>query len=116
IELFGGGKVKKLYVEGGSAITLSDATNARGGSWGEDGTIIAALGSAGVSLSQVPDAGGKPTRISELDQGQTTHRWPQILPGGKAVLYTSHGAANAFDGADIQVMSLKDHSKKTLQR
>jgi serine/threonine-protein kinase len=32
------------------------------------------------------------------------------------VLFTSHSSTNGFDGANIEVVSLKDHLKKTLQR
>ena len=61
---------------------------ARGGSWGEDGNIIAALSLTG-GLSRIPSAGGPPTPVTDLQNGEVTHRWPQILPGGKAVLFTA---------------------------
>ncbi|MGD1094767.1 MAG: hypothetical protein ABSB35_22595 [Bryobacteraceae bacterium] len=116
VAFFAQGKLKKISVEGGSSITLSDAGGSyTGGSWGEDGNIIAALAING-PLSRIPSAGGAPTRVTELAQGEATHRLPQILPGGKAVLFTSRTSMNAFDGANIEVMSLADHRRKTLQR
>jgi Tol biopolymer transport system component len=115
VAFFAQGKLKKVSAEGGSAIALCNAPNPRGGSWGEDGNIVAALSNVG-GLSRVPSAGGPPTPVTELAQGESTHRWPQILPGGKAVLYTVHTALNVFDGANIEVMSFKDHRRKTLQR
>jgi WD40-like Beta Propeller Repeat len=54
--------------------------------------------------------------LIELAQGEATHRWPQILPGGKAVLFTAHSTTTGFDGANIEVMSLGDHRRKTLLR
>ena len=45
VAFFTAGKLKKISVEGGSAITLCNARSGRGGSWGEDGNIIAALNS-----------------------------------------------------------------------
>jgi serine/threonine protein kinase/Tol biopolymer transport system component len=108
-------KLQKISVEGGSAITLCDATNGTGGSWGEDGNIIAALNSTG-GLSRIPSAGGPPTPVTDLQSGEFTHRWPQILPGGKAVLFTAGATGVAFDGANIVVMSLADHRRKTLVR
>jgi len=101
-------------VDGGSAITLCDAS-APSGSWGEDGNIIAALGSTS-GLSRIPSAGGPPTPVTDLQNGEQTHRWPQILPGGKAVLFTAHTALAGFDTANIEVMSLVDHRRKTLVR
>jgi serine/threonine-protein kinase len=116
VAFFSTGKLQKISVEGGSAITLSDATNGRGGSWGEDGNIIAALANVGSVLSRIPAAGGSPTPVTQLAQGEGTHRWPQILPGGKAVLFTSSTSIGGFDGANIEVVSLADHQRKTLQR
>jgi Tol biopolymer transport system component len=110
------GKLKKVSVEGGAAITLRDASLGRGGSWGEDGNIIAALASSGGSLSRIPDGGGPPQPLTELAQGEVTHRWPQILPGGKAVLLTAHTATIGFDGANIEVVSLGNRRPKTLVR
>jgi eukaryotic-like serine/threonine-protein kinase len=112
------GKLRKIPVEGGAAVTLCDAPGARGGSWGEDGSIVAALQSYGSGLSRIPVAGGAPEPVTELDRerGEATHRWPQILPGGKAVLFTAHTATSAFDTANIEVMSFKDHRRKTLVR
>jgi serine/threonine-protein kinase len=90
VAFFTPGRLKKISVEGGAAIVLCNTTvNARGGSWGEDGNIIAAVTQSGV-LSRIPAAGGAPTLVTELAQGEITHRWPQILPGGKAVLFTSN--------------------------
>jgi len=115
VAFFAQGKLKKISVEGGSAIALCDANNPRGGSWGEDGNIIAELINTS-GLSRIPSAGGAPTPVTELQSGEATHRWPQILPGGKAVLFTAHTATEGFDTANIEVMSLPDHHRKTLQR
>jgi Tol biopolymer transport system component len=115
VAFFSSGKLQKISMEGGSAITLCNAPVGRGGSWGEDGNIIAALTNAG-GLSRTPSAGGPPTPVTDLQNGEATHRWPQILPGGKAVLFTTGATAAAFDGANIEVMSLADHRRKTLVR
>ena len=80
---FGGGRLGNHIVQRGQC--------ARGGSWGEDGNIIAALTITG-GLSRIPSAGGPPTPVTDLQTGEITHRWPQILPGGKAVLFTASPA------------------------
>ncbi len=116
VAFFSPGRLQKISVEGGSAITLCDAGTAEGGSWGEDGNIIAAFTNAGGVLSRIPAAGGAPTPVTQLAPGEVTQRWPQILPGGKAVLFTSSTSGTAYDGANIEVMSLADHQRKTLQR
>jgi Tol biopolymer transport system component len=114
VAFFAQGKVKKISVEGGATVVLCDTQNSNGGSWGEDGNIIASLDN-GV-LSRIPSAGGAPTPVTELAQGERTQRYPQILPGGKAVLFTSSATGNAWDGASIEVVSLADRRRKTLQR
>jgi Tol biopolymer transport system component len=115
VAFFGGGTLQKISVEGGSAIMLCAVNIATGGSWGEDGNIIAALGLRGV-LSRIPSAGGTPTPVTELQNGEVTHRWPQILPGGKAVLFTAGTTDLGADEANIEVVSLTDHHTKTLVR
>ncbi len=112
VAFFSVGKLQKISVDGGSEVTLCSANNGRGGSWGEDGTIIAALNIGG-DLSRIPSAGGTPTLVAGIQSGEYSHRWPQILPGGKVVLFTASASA-AYDSATIDVMSLEDHRRKTL--
>jgi len=115
VAFFSAGELQKISVDGGAAITLCKAGYGVGGSWGEDGNIIAGL-SLTSGLSRIPSAGGPPTPVTDLLSGEVTHRWPQILPGGEAVLFTANKALVGFDGANIEVMSLADHHRKTLVR
>ena len=117
VAFFQGGSLKKISVNGGPAVALCDAFTSLGGSWTEDGRLIVSISATG-SLFGVPAAGGVPARVTELDseRGESTHRWPQILPGGRAVLFTAYSAAVGFDQADIEVMSLRDHRRKLLVR
>ena len=75
IGFFVEGKLKKIAVEGGATVTLCDAAFGYGGSWGDDGNIIAALNFIGV-LSRIPSAGGTPLPVTKLASGEVTHRWP----------------------------------------
>ena len=86
IAFFAGNKLKKLSVEGGAPVDLCYFIAPAGGSWGEDGNIIAALTDGG--LSRIPSTGGTLTPVTELAPGERGHRWPQVLPGGKAVLFS----------------------------
>ena len=115
VAFFAGTKLKKLFVEGGALpVVLCDASFGFGGSWGEDGNIIAAL-AAFAALSRIPSTGGTPAPVTELAPGEFNQSWPQVLPGGKAVLFTSSTLGN-FNDANIEVISLKDRRRKTLQR
>jgi Tol biopolymer transport system component len=104
IAFFAGTKLKKVSVAGGAAVTLCDAGSGRGGTWTDDDTIIfSPSGGENAPLLRVPAAGGNPTAFGTLSQGATTQRWPQVLPGGHAVLYTEHSGLTGFDGANIVV-------------
>jgi hypothetical protein len=117
IAFFAPEHLKKVSVEGGAAVTLCDAPlSAGGGSWGEDGNIIAMLTAPAGSLSRIPSSGGVPAPVTQLAQGESVHRWPQVLPGSKAVLFTANGSAVNFSSANIEVMSLANHRRKTLVR
>ena len=118
IGFFAEAKMKKISVQGGAPVTLCDAPSARGASWGEDGSIIVTLASGlGGGLSRVPAAGGTPQAITKPgDKGEATHRWPQILPGGQAVLFTGSTVNGAYDNARIEVLSLKSGQWKVVQR
>ena len=59
-----------------------------GASWGPDDTIIFAVRGANTGLLRVSAAGGEPEPLTTLEEGETAHRWPHILPGGQSVLFT----------------------------
>jgi serine/threonine-protein kinase len=115
IGFFADNKLKKIAVEGGEAVTLCDAPNLRGASWGDDGNIIAALNTGGV-LSRVPSEGGAPVPVTKLNSGEVTHRWPQVLPGSQAVLFTASTHTGREDDGNIDVISLKTGERKTVER
>ena len=116
IGFFANGKLKKVAVAGGAAVTLCDAPNARGGSWADDGTIVfQPENTPGAELKRVSAAGGSPSTLTPIADGEMMQRWPQMLPGSKAVLYTSLGQnTGTFDTADVVVRSLPDGPRKVL--
>ena len=110
------GKLRKISVEGGSEIVICDAGSSyTGADWGEDGSIVMALRPRS-GLFRVSSAGGTPVPITQLQGNEATHRWPQILPGGKAILFTAHNAIMGYSDANIEVVTLADGRRKTLQR
>jgi serine/threonine-protein kinase len=113
VGFFADGKLKKTRLEGGEPIALCDAPAGRGGSWSEDGNIIAALNQNG-GLSLVRPEGGDPVAITQLnvEAGEVSQRWPHVLPGGKAALFITIDVFGNFEESDIAVLSLKDHRRK----
>lgn len=115
IGFFADGKLKKISVEGGAPSTLCDASDPRGASWREDGSIIVApLPTAG--LFRIPAAGGSPQPLTRLATGEITHRWPQVLPGGDAIVFVTSAVTGVYDNATIEAFSLKTGERKTLWR
>jgi serine/threonine-protein kinase len=108
-------KIKKISARGGAAVTLCDAPGWIAGSWGDDGNIVAPLG-WGTGLSRIPSAGGAPTPLTQLnhEKGELRHAWPQVLPGSRAVLFSTEHVNQTFDDADIEVVSLKTGERTTL--
>jgi serine/threonine-protein kinase len=111
------GKLKKISVLGGPPMTLCDARRLRGASWGADGTIVFTPDRSG-GMMRVSEAGGEPERLtrdeSEDRIGVPTDRWPDLLPDGRTVIYTSTETNNNYVDAEIAALSLEDKSRKTL--
>jgi serine/threonine protein kinase len=61
IGFFGDGKLKKIEVAGGPALTLCDAAPGRGGTWSNNDVIV--FGVAGGGSFRVPAAGGSATTL-----------------------------------------------------
>ncbi len=120
IGFFAEGKLKKVAVTGGAAVPICDAPNPRGAAWGEDGDILfniaASVSSPRNSLLRVSPDGGTPQPATTLSDDEDTHRWPQVLPGARAILYTAHKRANNFADANIVVQTLPNGPRKILQR
>ncbi|MBV8906376.1 MAG: protein kinase, partial [Acidobacteriia bacterium] len=112
IGFFSGRQMKKISVHGGAPMTLCTAGDARGASWGEDGYIVAAVNSL-ASLVRVPEAGGSPQAISVLAVGEGSHRWPQILPGGRVLFIATAFNIGSGNGR-IEVLTLKTGQVKIL--
>ena len=119
-----GYNLKNVSVSGGAPQTLANVPPVtRGASWGPDDTIIfTADPNSGhsrilaVGDTLPPDAfsnapsqpilGFQFLTTPDPTKGEYSHRWPQFLPGGKAVLFTIDTGAS-FDEARIAVLSLE---------
>lgn len=110
IAFFADGKLKKVSTGGGSPIVLTDAS-AAGGSW-RNGTIAFVLPSGEVAT--VGEDGGTVERQTELDvgRGEFTHAWPELLPDGGALLFTTVDAS--LGSPHIMLHDLKTGDKTTV--
>jgi serine/threonine-protein kinase len=85
--------------------------------WTTDNTIL--LGTYSGPLFRVSANGGTPAPVTTLDSsaGEISHRLPQLLPGGKAVIFTAKTKDMAsFDEALIVAERLDNGERKVLVR
>ncbi len=116
IAFFADGKLKKVSAMGGAVAIICDAPNTYGGDWDEHGTIVFASGThSQVGLRRVSSAGGLPESLTELAENESAQRWPQILPGGTAVLYTSI-SLRGTDEPQVVVQQLPKGDRKVVRR
>ena len=104
IGFYASGQLKKVALSGGAAVTLGDAQNPWGASWGADDMILVGQGAEGIW--QVPGTGGTPEVVIPVEDGEQAHG-PQMLPGGEWVLFTLRPAGvSVWDAAQIVMQSL----------
>ena len=96
--------LKKTSVLGGAVTKLCDVSPFRGAWWSPDGYILASPRAQ--MLVRIPESGGTPQPVTRNRKESSTHRWPQILPGGQHALFTSHGGNSDFDEADLATADL----------
>jgi hypothetical protein len=112
--------LKKVAVTGGPAVTLAtlDTAGPSGSTWGPDDTIIVATNSVATGLQRVAAAGGPLTVLTRPDRakGEADHFWPEMLPGGRAVLFTVTALTGGLDAAQVAVLDLQTGSRKMLVR
>jgi serine/threonine-protein kinase len=113
VGFFAGGKLKKVSVSGGAAVTLGNAVVPVGASWGSQGMI--AFGPATISaLLQVSDGGGTPQPLTRFEKEESSHRWPESLPGGKAVVFAAGTTATNWNNAQVVVQSVGTGERRNL--
>ncbi len=86
IGFFADGKLKRVNLAGSGPQVLADASAGRGGAWNRDGELLFAPVTPG-SLMRIPATGGAPVPATQLESGQTSHRWPQFLADGRHFLF-----------------------------
>jgi serine/threonine-protein kinase len=97
-------KLKKIAIKGGASVALCDVEALAGASWAADNTIV--FGQRLGGIMRISANGGTPKEIFKAERERFA--FPQILPDGKSVLYTS------LFPPKIMVRSLKSGESKEL--
>jgi serine/threonine-protein kinase len=116
VAFFAKGKLKKVAVAGGPPRILCDAPDPRGGTWGDDDNIYFTV-SPNQGLWKVSSSGGEPSLLTTPDRsrGEISHRWPELIPGSRVLLFTVKTAAiDSFDDALIATLSLDSGKRDVL--
>ncbi len=118
IGFFRDNALHKIPVAGGPPIRLAATSGqVRGGTWSRDGFIYFAPDTT-VPLSRVSENGGAVEPVTQLDdvRNERTHRWPEALPDGSAVLFTSDDIASTeyYDDARIEAVRPATGERKVL--
>jgi eukaryotic-like serine/threonine-protein kinase len=104
VGFFSSGKLKKVDLSGGLAVTLCRASIGTGGTWNRDGVILFTV--LGVpQISRVAASGGMPEMVLRAEPGQTDLHEPFFLPDGRHFLYLALSSAKN-DARGIYVGSL----------
>jgi Tol biopolymer transport system component len=107
----------KVRITGGPPITLTTVDGVpRGATWAPDNTIIFATGNPATGLQRVSADGGTPEVLTQPDHAQDEgdHVWPELLPGGRAVLFTITSRTGGLERAQIAVRDLRTGTHKVL--
>jgi eukaryotic-like serine/threonine-protein kinase len=104
--------LKRIALTGGAAVSVSPIGNPYGISWDADGFVI---GQGPGGVKRVAASGGKPEQLVTVKDGELAHG-PQMLPGGKHMLFTlaSGAAADRWEKAQIVVETLGTGARKTV--
>ncbi|MBA2301600.1 MAG: PD40 domain-containing protein, partial [Acidobacteria bacterium] len=122
IAFFASGQLKRVPVDGGTPLTVCEVESpngphAGGGTWGENGIIVFAPAfGPGITLWHVPAAGGRAAPLLSLARDEWAQRWPQMLPDGRAVLYTAEDHPGDVNDANLVVQLLPAGERKIVLR
>jgi serine/threonine-protein kinase len=109
-----GGELRRVSIQGGAALTITSTSSLTpGATWGEDGTVFFAM-ARDISLYRVPASGGQPEPVAlELPDGFRAVRWPELLPGERALLVTLLPTLTA-ENAQIGLVDLETGEGRSL--
>ncbi len=109
--------LRKVSADGGTAVNVAAAPAPRGASWTPDGSLVfSPLYTAG--LFRVAATGGAPVAVTKLGDPKVerSHRWPQVLPDGRTVIFTVGltESPGDYDGSRIDAQRLDTGERRTV--
>ena len=117
IAFFAAGEIRRMPIGGGTAVPLTRAAVEFGLSWGAGAIVYAQRD----GIWRVPDIGGTAELIVKAADNERMHA-PQLLPGGKSVLFTvavlgmGESGGDAWDDAPIVVQAVAGGERTEVAR
>ena len=112
--------MRKVALTGGPAVTILNTGlgTSSGATWTPDDTIIFATPDPTTGLQRVRAGGGEATVLTRPApaRGELDHVWPEMLPGGRAVLYTIVATTGGPDAAQVALFDLTTGTHRVLMR
>ena len=111
--------LKKVAISGGPSIQLTTLDGApQGATWLPDDTIIFATNNPSTGLQRVSANGGTPAVVTRPDhhRDEVDHKWPEVLPGGRVVLFTITAQTGGLDNASVAALDLRTQTSTILVR
>ena len=109
-----------MALTGGPAVTILNTGlgTSSGATWAPDDTIIFATPDPTTGLQRVSAGGGDVTVLTRPApaRGELDHLWPEMLPGGRAVLFTIIATTGGPDAAQVAVLDLATGTPRVVMR
>ncbi|MFI5251696.1 MAG: protein kinase [Bacteroidota bacterium] len=119
IGFFSDGKLKKVSLSGGTPLDVTDQMGNRGAVWTKDGKIIFAP-TARQGLFCINEDGSDRRQLTTVDstKNERTHRWPQIMPDGKTILFTigTMDSPDYYEDATIGAVNIETGERKVVMK
>ncbi len=110
-------ELEKVAITGGAATKIARVDGVlRGATWAADDTIIFATLNVDTGLQRVSASSGSIDVLTRPDRehGEADHLWPELLPGGQAVLFTITSQTGGLDSAQVAVRDLRTGTQTIL--
>ena len=113
-----GRTLRKVAITGGPAETIAQTSLRIGATWAPDDSIIFAASDEATGLRRVSANGGNVEVLTQPAQarGERDHLWPEMLPGGRAVLFTITATTGGLAADQVAILDLGTREYKVLVR
>ena len=109
--------LKKVSLNGPVVVLTKVNGDSRGLSWGpNDNLVYSPAADSGLFL--ISAGGGEPRQLTTADskKNERTHRWPQVLPDGKSVIFTVGwlNKPDDYENANIEAVVLSTGERRLI--